>query len=689
MKKKLSIVVAGLLLAVGWISSAQAQRLPGTQAIDAQNRAEVLTAKPQSRLLKKDAPTTAGQATANQRLMDAQAQAPRRTTNFDLNAVTVHPRSWYEGQPLVTWTSNNVSKSAPLTALYDEPDGMIALLKRIYTDKNIPGAKFSAPRMCDLPYQTIEHGWGIIGTNYNDPVLIYVNSSRVYINKIVIYDGRGEVLRTCTPSDTNFPSSWTTTYDGNYWHTTASDGGGVSLPAEWLQNDYGYAEVVVYCEPQSASYNGVQISLGNDTYDYTTMTLTYDTDYYSSLDYIFPGTITPPDDNGYTILLVRLKDGINTGENDKAPEYTATTEELRNYFNTYIQDIQLLTDGIRVGNGGENPGTMFAYTGDLNRFFLLGKGKMFYYSTIDGLNYDRAPFYSMYEEFSPVADNDSLGFNDFYVRMRNQEVFPVQHDCMGVNFRQHYFAMSGKQGATTYPINNLVFFVPDYRGIEGSDYRNYDPEHQPQIGMYVIKLNATAEPDDEGQNEYKSIVTWDSNLDDIAGQHVEQSYMLYRIEIDTITGLSDTTCLTQTAITDTMFVDHDRKQRDSSYRITYFVVGSPTGANNPDFKAQSNDDDVIIPGLNDFIGLDARYESDYEVTDEKNYYRNYLLPKNLDELGQAGITAENVGADGRTLILKRDGVIIAYLDLMMDGGKAYYRIRYVNTADSNTNNTNN
>ena len=65
------------------------------------------------------------------------------------------------------------------------------------------------------------------------------------------------------------------------------------------------------------------------------------------------------------------------------------------------------------------------------------------------------------------------------------------------------------------------------------------------------------------------------------------------------------------------------------------------------------------------------------------------MPKNLDELGQSGVTYENVG-DGRTLILKRqvgeDVEIIAYLDLMVEGGKAYYRIRYVNSADSNTNN---
>lgn len=684
--KKSMIVLFGLLLAVGWTCNAQAQRLP-----DAQERLKEMRVEPKMALAP-DQANAQDKAVPNQQRMNltSKSNAPRRTQDFDLNANAVRSKAWFDNQSPVTWTDlQGNPQSTKLTDTYTDANGMIALLKRIYTDRTIPGAKFSAPRMCDIPYQTIQHGWDIIGTNYNDNAIIEVNSSQVYINKIEILDGNGNLLRECTPSNTNFPSSWTTISNNSYWHTSSSSGGSVSIPAAWLQNDYGYARVRVFCRPSSSSYNGVILAIGNDTYDYEAAELTYTSGYVSIISYDFPGTITPPDDNGYTIMMVRLKDGINYDPEVLPVQYTTTTEELRNYFTTYFKDIQLLTDGMRVGDGGDNPGTMFAYSGDLNRFFLLGKGKMFYYSSLDEIPYDRAPFYSMYEEFSPVADNDSLGFNDFYVRMRNQEAFPVQHDCMGVNFRQHYFAMSGKQGSTEYPINSLIFFVPDYRGIEGSDYRNYDTEHQPEIGMYVIKLDATAKPDDAGQNEYQSIITWHSNLADIAKHPVEQSYMLYRIEVDSITGQADTTCLTQTPITDTTFVDHDRQQFDKSYRITYYVVGTPTGTNNDSFKAQSNDDYVIIPGLLDFIGLDAKYESDYEVTEEKNYYRNYLMPKNLDELGQSGVTYENVG-DGRTLILKRqvgeDVEIIAYLDLMVEGGKAYYRIRYVNSADSNTNN---
>lgn len=675
--KKSMIVLFSLLLAVGWTSSAQAQN-------------KEMRTQPNKALATAPAIKQGEAVSTQQQAVAPKANAPKRTTNFGPNATAVRTKQDFDNLGNLSWTDlQGNPQSTKLTDVYTDANGMMALLKEIYTNRYIPGAKYSAPRSCDLPYQTIQHGWNIIGTNYNDAAIIKTNSSEVLINWITIKDGAGNEMRKMYPWDSTLPDNSGWVRDGNYWHSTSSSGGTITIPTSWLQNSYGYAEVEVYgvCET-SANSEVFELSVGNQTYDYSTRKMPYSTTQVYRVDYVFPGTITPPDDNGYTICLVKLKDGINYDPHVLAQEYTTTTEELRTYFNTYFEEIQLLTDGMRVGEGGDNPGTMFSYTGDLNRFFLIGKGKMFYYSSIDGLNYDRAPFYSMYEEFSPVADNDSLGFNDFYVRMRDQEAFPVQHDCMGVNFRQHYFAMSGKQGSTEYPISSLVFFVPDYRGIEGSDYRNYDTDHQPEIGMYIIKLNATAKPDDDGdaENQYMSTVTWHSNLDDIAKHPVPQSYMLYRIVVNPETGQSDTTCLTPTAITDTIFVDHDRDQFDNSYIITYFVVGTPTGTTNSDFKSQSNDGPVVIPGLNDFIGLASKYESDYDVTQEKNFYRNYLLPKNLDELGQSGITAENVGSTGRTLILKRDGVAIAYLDLMMDGGKAYYRIRYVNSADSNTNN---
>ena len=263
MKKKLTILAFGLLLAVGWTSTASAQLLPNAEARHKEMRVAPVTVKVA------ESASTPAQATANQQRGTLRANAPLRTQNYDLNATATHPKSWYQALDPVTWTGGSQNITEPFTTA----KSMMALLKRVYTDQDIPGAKHSAPRNCDIPYQTIQRGWNIIGTNYLDNAVIEVNSSEVYISQIVITDGNGNELRSCTPSNTTFPSSWTTTSNGNYWHTTSSSGGSVGIPAEWMANSYGYAQVSVYCRPSSSYYDGVEISIGNQTYDYYTFSM--------------------------------------------------------------------------------------------------------------------------------------------------------------------------------------------------------------------------------------------------------------------------------------------------------------------------------------------------------------------------------------------------------------------------------
>lgn len=710
MNKKLTTTLLGLLLAVGWTSSASAQLLPGVQERHQEMRVAVKATKAVKHA------GTPEKATANQQHGSLKANAPKRTQNYDLNATVVHPKSWYQALDPVTWSGGSQNITEPFTTA----KGMMALLKRIYTDSEIPGAKYSAPRNCDIPYQTIQHGWDIIGTNYLDNPVIWVSSNHVNIREIKIVDGNGGTLRDFKPEDgtLTMPSGWSTTSDGYYWYCTSSSGGSVALPAEWLQNNFGSASVMVYCEPQSSYYDGEIIEVGNSTYDFSSDTLTYDNQYYSIAGYTFPGTITPPDENGYTVCLVKLYDGINMTDADMAPEYTATTEELENYFTTYVKEIQLLTDGLRVASGTSNAGTVFAYTGDLNRFFFLSKGKMFYYSSIQGLDYDRAPFYSMYEEFSANDVSDQTGFTDFYEKMKQGTTYDIKHDCMGVNYRQHYFSMSGKQGTTENRVNSLVFYIPDQRGILNSDWREYDPNHLPTVGMYMVDLYAEVEPSTT-PDYYTVTVHWHDNLDDLTHtENIPQTYTLYETKINPETGQVETHVVYTGMDTSWNF---DYPVGDPSYYdISYYVVATPVGEGgttqnptyvNPDFFAKSNTDDVTIPGKSDFLGLQwQRYESDYVILDEAeqvNYYRNWLAPHALSVQGDAGINAGNVGNTGRTLTLYRnDGKEekpIMYLDLIMNGNKAYYRIRYINreanqqvedgydpeTGEMTTNNNNN
>ena len=246
----------------------------------------------------------------------------------------------------------------------------------------------------------------------------------------------------------------------------------------------------------------------------------------------------------------------------------------------------------------------------------------------------------------------------------------------------HWFTIASEDGSTENRVNCLVFYIPDNRG-KANNGQTYDPDHQPTVGMYMIdlyaELAASSTPD-----YYTATVNWFDNLDVVThSDGIPQTYKLYQI-LD-----GDTTLIYEGPNT-TWSGDYPVGE-DGPYDIHYFVVGTPTAATNPDtFFAQSNTDDVTVPGKNDFIGLQwVRYESDYFAknmadpnNNEVNYYRNWLAPHKLSTQGQGGIRAGNVGSNGRTLTLYREETPIIDLELVMSGNKAYYRIKYINRNDN-------
>ncbi len=73
------------------------------------------------------------------------------------------------------------------------------------------------------------------------------------------------------------------------------------------------------------------------------------------------------------------------------------------------------------------------------------------------------------------------------------------------------------------------------------------------------------------------------------------------------------------------------EQLPHSYKIEYIVEGHPTADTHSHMVAVSNIDDVIIPGWEDFVGLQLdHHESDFVVSDMANWYRNFLVVVNED-----------------------------------------------------------
>ena len=466
--------------------------------------------------------------------------------------------------------------------------------------------------------------------------------------------------------------------------------------------------------------------------------------------------VVAPTEEGYTALVVAVKNTLELepelDDDHDNDSYFNNTADLINYLGKNIKSVQLLTDGLRIGEG-QDVGTVFNVSGEYNRFFFLSKGqarkKNAWIQTLqqrDGRLYgEQVPFKEMFEQFSPTTGK--LGtdeITDFYSKMIAGEIYKVQHDCSSVLQNEHYFSMAGKEGNTAYAMNGLNFFIPDYRLLKwkdtytyqykmslygsiytrnfeidgrdqnpytnyngspfpyyqnrygqnlnysyfGSNFAVYDTVHAPEVGLYLISLEAAANK--VGNNRFYNVdLDWTSSLNEMAGSAVKQTYVVYQVVTDPETGIQ-TNVPVQTISNCTDFRPHLRidkqfEQRTHSYTLTFIVQGSPTASAHPGFVTMSNEVTVIIPGYNDFMQLNRHhFESDFVIENvkgeyvEKNYYRNYLQPEN--DIAN-GITRKSIQNGDDTFILYRNSTdgkyAVAKIKFAVDSdNKVRYKITY-------------
>ena len=361
------------------------------------------------------------------------------------------------------------------------------------------------------------------------------------------------------------------------------------------------------------------------------------------------GTVIPPTENGYTVFLVKVNDNVPAAMH---PTYTYSwnngSTSLIDYLETYIDEVQLLTDGTRLNEDTDDAGTMFAYSGELGRFYFLGKGKDYWFGSSES---DRGPqlgpTYDMYEEFSPTSTDNGADITDFYSKLLYGNSYNVIHDCRGMNYFQHYFTMSGLAGDEHRSMTNLIFWIPDNRGQYGE--RNYDEEYLPHVGLYTITLEAEAEPaaDYSTSNRmYDVTLDWVSSLNSILDFDVDQDYELWVYIYDEQGNpVADYKVLDRLQMEDLLVHNNTTftyqvPQIAESQTIVYRVKGWPVAASNtpgkhPDdpekgnFFVLSNLDPVLIPGYENFLSLGVEhYESDFALDVEHNYYRNFLTVDN-------------------------------------------------------------
>ena len=416
------------------------------------------------------------------------------------------------------------------------------------------------------------------------------------------------------------------------------------------------------------------------------------------------GTVVAPKEEGYTVLVVALKDyadsQLETEIDPSSSTYFTTKAQLISYFDRIFASVRLLTDGLRVGQNTatvHTSGTVFNCDGRYNRFFFIGKGQARkkaprildrianHWSYTSGWNTytyqdwwgEDVPFKTMFEQFSPtdVAVSESSQTFDFFDKMREGNIYGVQHDCGSVTQAKHEFSLSGRSGTEYFPFSGLNIFIPDFRllfwtcparnytnytadgrdnlpyeqanqnyttpeGSHGSAFINssenysawsayyavYHTDHQPKIGIYKITLDATAQPasDYSPTNRYYDVtLTWVSSLNEMSGHIVPQTYTVYLVdENGNQTKLNpenvvyydvNGNVIDEPNPFSVTQVIYKVPQDEHSYTIEYIVHGTPDAG--PTFEAWSNRDGVVIPGWNDFVGLVLdHHESDFVIT---------------------------------------------------------------------------
>lgn len=625
--------------------------------------------------------------------------------------------------------------------------------------------------------------FGYTGTRTVDPtkaigeITITANNTYARITSIQVKSGNTVITSWDYATNANgFPYGWSRTgssprFSSNGWMRFPDDCTGVLHLASWLFTGYDEVEVIITGYNSQSDYAASLIVNGQannitTTYYESQGTAEDKTWTISSESHNFPifneDTYTP-DEEGYTVLVVSVKDTVDRINETLAFSYFADSTEIVNYFKKNVKFVKLLTDGLRIGEG-KSIGTVFNCDGTYNKFFFLGKGQARQKADVvrnqelltEQYLGESAPFRCMYEEFSPTGGQVGDQIYDFYSEMMDGHVYNVVHDCGSVLEMEHQFSMSGNKGTTAYGFTGLNFFVPDYRleywqdnftyktytvdsstgdttytehgpyvvdgrimnayqevtndptpaypdsevgymfrtpGNWAAWYAQYKPQYAPKVGIYKITLEATAVPaqgyDEDTYPYYQVTLDWRSSLNEMTGTNVPQTYEIYEVTYDPETGEEQLVLIT-TVQNDTTYSGSEilYLQGASSVTHTYVIKGHPTTTTHSSFIAWSNRDDVVIPGLKDFLALQLdHYESDFKISEERNYYRNFLVVKNENELKALDSISVNSGKNEFKIYryeVKKPDVLTQIATLNFDhpiaanAARAHYSLTYMN-----------
>lgn len=415
--------------------------------------------------------------------------------------------------------------------------------------------------------------------------------------------------------------------------------------------------------------------------------------------YYMDPTEYEPNEEGLTLVMIEMKDGANNSGSSSYYSFGSSSKTLKEKVEDNFKSARIITTYKKSGSG-EEAGTLFKIDADkLNRFFFLAKGQLrlidhsqSYESSWTSTNVVpypslrsstftdntfnessggavQAPFEHMFEEFSPNQANSSTSaMTDVYQELVNMASYEVVHDCVSIPFvgGNHEFNMYGvdSESEDCQDVRDMMFFVPDYRmkNWRESQYSfgdatrdpssiekfvNYNKDHRPTLGLYVIRQNEIT-GEDKGDNTYDLHLSWESNLLNFLPD-AEGQYKLYRVIVDadgnkTYVLVADNLDPNQTTYIDNVPMD------EHGQMVTYVVQGQ----DKTEFLSLqlSNEESYIIPGLDksELLTLSPKFDhySRFDPESEANYYANQLKVVN------------NVGTNVKSKYLGQGAVFTFY-----------------------------
>ena len=399
----------------------------------------------------------------------------------------------------------------------------------------------------------------------------------------------------------------------------------------------------------------------------------------STYKYFDPTEYTPKEE-GLTLIMLELKDGANNSGVSSYYSFGSSSLSLREKIANTIKSARIITTYKKSGSG-EEAGTLFKIDADkLNRFFFLAKGqlriidhgqayesdwtnsKVHPYPSLKGSSTFTdntfnessggavlAPFEHMFEQFSPnQANSGSSAMTDVYQELVNMASYEVIHDCVSIPFvgGNHEFNMYGvdSESEDCQDVRDMMFFVPDYRmkfwkasayafGENARDpssaekFVNYNQDHRPTLGLYVIRQNEITGEQHADADVYDLHLSWQSNLLDFLPD-AEGMYQLFRVTIND-DGTKEYTWVATLDPNETTYIDQIAMQENGQV-VTYVVQGQ----DKTQFLSlqMSNEESYIIPGLDksEIFNLSLKTEdySRFDPDQQVNYYANQLKVSN-------------------------------------------------------------